>query len=198
MIKKLLTVLLLFFSTILLCGAKRLPEVSVHYTIDAEKNAAKHNNLGIEYLKEYYYFGAIKEFELAIELNPNSQASSVYYNNLGRTYIIIGYPELAEVKFAEAIKKYPLYFEYYKNLVESYGKQNILAEKLEYHKKNRKNALDDITIALIYGAMGKTQIEVTMLDDFCNSEPDLIITSAIKKYVAEQSKLVTYSKKHLK
>lgn len=196
--KKFLTVALLSFSTVLLCGAGRPQDVSVHYTIDAEKNAARHNNLGLVYLKEYYYFGAIKEFQLAIELNPNTQASSVYYNNLGRTYIIIGYPELAEAKFEEAIKKYPLHFEYYKNLVESYGKQNILEQKLKYHKQNRKNALDDITIALIYGAMGKTQIEVTMLDDFCNSEPDLIITPAIRKYVKEQAKLVTYSKKRLK
>lgn len=196
--RKILTVALLIFSTFFLCGAGRLEDVSVHYTIDAEKNAAKHNNMGLMYLKEYYYFGAIKEFELAIELNPNSQASSVYYNNLGRTYITIGYPELAEAKFAEAIKKYPLHFEYYKNLVESYGKQNILAQKLQYHKKNRKNALDDITIALIYGAMGKTQIEVTMLDEFCNSEPDLIITPAIRKYVRGQAKLVTFSKKRLR
>lgn len=196
--RKILTIALLIFSSILLCGAGRLQDVSVHYTVDAEKNAARHNNLGLVYLKEYYYFGAIKEFELAIELNPNTQASSVYYNNLGRTYIIIGYPELAEGKFAEAIKKYPLQFEYYKNLVEAYGKQNILNDKLQYHKKNRKNALDDITIALIYGAMGKTQIEVTMLDEFCNSEPDLIITPAIRKYVKEQAKLVTYSKKRLK
>lgn len=196
--RKILTAALLIFSSVLLCGAGRLQDVSVHYTVDAENNAARHNNLGLIYLKEYYYFGAIKEFELAIELNPNTQASSVYYNNLGRTYIIIGYPELAEVKFIEAIKKYPLQFEYYKNLVEAYGKQNILNDKLQYHKKNRKNALDDITIALIYGAMGKTQIEVTMLDEFCNSEPDLLITPAIRKYVKEQAKLVTYSKKRLK
>lgn len=196
--RKFLTVSVLLLSTIFLCGAKNLPEVSVHYTIDAEKNAAKHNNMGLMYLKEYYYFGAIKEFELAIELNPNSQASSVYYNNLGRTYITIGYPELAEAKFEQAIKKYPLYFEYYKNLVEAYGKQNILEQKLQYHKKNRKNALDDITIALIYGAMGKTQIEVTMLDEFCNQEPDLIITPAIRKYVKEQAKMVTYSRKRLR
>ena len=64
-------------------------------TIEAENNAFRHNNQGILYLKEKYYFGAIKEFKIAIDLLPNSQATAVYYSNLGRTYEEIGYPELA-------------------------------------------------------------------------------------------------------
>ena len=97
-----------------------------------------------------------------------------------------------------AIQKYPLNFEYYVNLVETYGKQDVLESRLEYHKKNRKSNLDDITIALIYGAMGQTATEVTMLDEFCNNEPDLIITSAIKKYVNEQAKYLRYNKQNTK
>lgn len=188
--KKIISALLIFSSSILLCGG-----TSMSYVIDAEANAARHNNLGIRWMQEKYYFGAIKEFEMAINLNPNSQASAVYYNNLGRTYIIIGYPELAESKFRMAISKYPLNFEFYKNLVESYGKQNVLKQRLEYHKKNRKSNLDDITIALLYGAMGQISTEVTMLDEFCNNEPDLIITSAIKKYTEEQAKYLRYNKR---
>lgn len=191
--KKIIISLILFFSPLIFCGA-----TSMSYVIDAETNAARHNNLGILWLKEKYYFGAIKEFEMAINLNPNSQASAVYYNNLGRTYIMIGYPELAESKFLMAIKKYPLNFEYYVNLVEAYGKQNLTAKKLEYHKKNRKNNLDDILIALLYGALGQTSTEVTMLDEFCNNEPDLIITPAIKKYVTEQAKYLRYNQENLK
>ncbi|MCR5261914.1 MAG: hypothetical protein K6C94_08775 [Candidatus Gastranaerophilales bacterium] len=167
------------------------------YVIDAETNAARHNNLGIIWLRERYYYGAIKEFEIAINLNPNSQASSVYYNNLGRTYITIGYPELAEAKFLMAIKKYPLNFEYYVNLVEAYGKQNKTAQKLEYHKKHRKNNIDDILIALLYGALGQTSTEVTMLDEFCNNEPDLIITPAVRRYVSEQAKYLRYNQKNM-
>ena len=190
---KIMTALLLLFSAVFICGG-----TSMSYKIDAETNAAWHNNLGIRWLQEKYYFGAIREFEIAINLNPNTQASSVYYNNLGRTYISIGYPELAETKFLMAIKKYPLNFEYYQNLVEAYGKQNIVAQKLEYHKKIRKNNLDDILIALLYGALGQTSTEVTMLDEFCNNEPDLIITSAVRKYAEEQAKYLRFSQKDLK
>lgn len=190
--KKIIIVLFLLFSPVILCGA-----TSMSYTIDAETNAARHNNLGIIWLREKYYFGAIKEFEIAINLNPNSQASSVYYNNLGRTYIMIGYPELAETKFLMAIKKYPLNFEYYVNLVEAYGKQNVTAQKLEYYKKHRKSNLDDILIGLLYGALGQTATEVTILDEFCNNEPDLIITPAVKRYVNEQAKYLRYNQKEM-
>lgn len=191
--KKIIICFFVLFSSVFLCGA-----TDRNYVIDAEANAARHNNMGIRYLQEKYYFGAIKEFEIAINLNPNSQAAAVYFNNLGRTYMIIGYPELAETKFRMALRKYPLNFEYYINLVESYGKQNILSEKLKYHKKMRKSNLDDITIALLYGALGQTKTEVTLLDEFCNNEPDLIITPAIRKYVFEQAKYIQYSGKNLK
>ena len=191
--RKFFIISFLFVSLFFTSGA-----TTMSYVIDAEKNAAWHNNLGIRYLKEKYYFGALKEFEIALNLNPNSQAAAVYYNNIGRTYIKIGYPELAEPKFRMAIKKYPLNFEYYMNLVETYGKQDVLKDRLEYHKKNRKSNLDDITIALIYGALGQTATEVTMLDEFCNNEPDLIITPAIRKYVSEQAKYLRYNQKDSK
>ena len=53
--------------------------------IKAQNNAYWHNNKGLIYLEEKYYFGAIKEFQIAIDLNPNSQASAVFYTNLEKT-----------------------------------------------------------------------------------------------------------------
>jgi tetratricopeptide (TPR) repeat protein len=193
--KKLVLIFSLFLSLIFLCGAEK---IDVNYVIDAEKNAAQHNNMGLVWLKERYYYGAIKEFQIAIGLNPNTQAAAVYYNNLGNTYIAMGYPDLAEENFANAIKKYPLNFSYYENLVDAIAKQNNLAVKLNYYKKNRRNNLDDILIGLIYGAMGKKEIEVTMLDEFCANEPDLIITPAVQKYVQEQAKMLSFDKKNIR
>lgn len=45
--------------------------------------------------------------------------------------------------------------------------------------------------------MGQTRIEITILDEFCNNEPDLIITPAIRRYIKEQSGLLQYDSKHL-
>ena len=38
--------------------------------IDAVKNSILHNNLGMNYFNEGYYYGAIQEFKIAISLNP--------------------------------------------------------------------------------------------------------------------------------
>ena len=60
------------------------------FVIDATKNAYFHNNLGLNYLKEHCYYAAIQEFKIAISLNPNTQATAVYYNNIGDAYMAIG------------------------------------------------------------------------------------------------------------
>lgn len=190
MIKKLLFATVIMF---LLLSNKVFSATDMKTRIDAEMNAALHNHLGLDYLKEKYYFGAIKEFEIAIGISPNTQAASVYHTNLGKTYITIGYPELAEPHFERALDLYPLNFEYYKNLVECFGKQNILDKKLEYYKANRKNCLDDITTGLIYGALGQIKTEITILDEFCNNEPELLITPAIRKHIKEQTKYLKNS-----
>ena len=54
------------------------------YVIDPEKNAYQHNNLGIMYVEERDYYAAIQEFKMAISLNPNTQATATYFNNLGK------------------------------------------------------------------------------------------------------------------
>lgn len=185
MIKKLL---LSAFIISLLISDKSFSATDMKTRIDAEMNASLHNNIALDYLKEKYYFGAIKEFEIAIGISPNTQAASVYHTNLGKTYMTIGYPELAQTHFEKALDLYPLNFEYYKNLVDSFGKQNILNEKLAYYQANKKNGLDDIIIGLIQGALGQTKTEITILDEFCNNEPELLITPAVKKYVKEQAK----------
>lgn len=176
--------ILLFFQN------KIFAATNMNTRIDAEMNAALHNNMGLEYLKEKYYFGAIKEFEIAIGISPNTQAASVYHTNLGKTYMTIGYPQLAQPHFERAIELYPLNFEYYKNLVSSFEAQGILEEKLSFYTKNRKNCLDDIITGLIYGALGETKTEITVLDEFCNNEPELLIIPAVKKYVKEQAKIM--------
>jgi tetratricopeptide (TPR) repeat protein len=41
--------------------------------INASNNAEMHNNWGVNYLEEGDYFAAIKEFKIAIALNPSKQ-----------------------------------------------------------------------------------------------------------------------------
>ena len=92
------------------------------YVIEADKDAFYHNNVGLNYLKDRIYYAAIQEFKIAISLSPSTQASAIFYNNLGETYNFIGYPEMALNSFEEAIKLYGLNLKYYMNLVENYIK----------------------------------------------------------------------------
>ena len=158
-------------------------EVFSYAPIKAENNAYRHNNKGLDYLKENYYFGAIKEFQIAIDLMPNAQASSVYYVNLAMTYEKIGYPELALPNYEKALLLNPLYFDYYLRLAECYKKLGLVEEKLQEYKDKNKNPLDNIMIGLLFIQKGEISTGITLLDNFCNEEQELIITLGVKEYI---------------
>ena len=157
-------------------------------TIRAENNAYRHNNKGLLYLDEKYYFGAIKEFEIAIALNPNSQASATYYANLGSTYEKIGYYDLARPYFEKAVSLHPLYFDYYLKLAQNYKKLGIVDKKINDYKKKSYNPLNDVIIGLLYIQKGETTTGITILDDFINKEEKLIISKGVKKYLQQITK----------
>ncbi|MDD3237361.1 MAG: hypothetical protein PHV37_04615 [Candidatus Gastranaerophilales bacterium] len=166
------------------------------FKVDAEKNAEIHNNKGVNWLEERYYFGAIKEFEMAIQLNPNTQATAVYYSNLGRTYIIIGYPAKAKMCFERALIQNPINFEYYLNLLNCYKKLGILKPKLAEYKSKKINPLNQIMVGLIYIELGQTSTGIITLDDFCHKEPDLIITKAVRNYIKQKAPKKKYTSKY--
>lgn len=157
-------------------------------TIRAENNAYRHNNKGLIYLDEKYYYGAIKEFEIAIGLNPDSQASATYYINLARTYDIIGYPDLATKNYEKALSLYPLYFDYYVKVVENYKTRGLVKQKLKEFRAKPKNPLNDIVIGLLYIYNGQKSIGVTVLDEFCNKEENLMITTGVRNYLKQITK----------
>ena len=154
-------------------------------TIKAQNNAYRHNNKGLLYLEDKYYFGAIKEFEIAIDLNPKSQASAIFYTNLGKTYETIGYDNLAQINFEKALSLNPLCFEYYLNLAQNYKKLGIIEEKLTYYSAKTNSPLNSIMVGLLYIQKGNVTTGITVLDDFCDKEPNLLITSGVKKYIKE-------------
>lgn len=176
---------ILLFIIILLINQNNLYAYS---EIRAENNAYRHNNKGLIYLKENYYFGAIKEFQIAIDLMPEAQGSAAYYINLGTTYDKIGYPELAIPCYEKALSLNPLYFDYYRKLAEHYKKLEITEQKLEEYLNKEFHPLNNIMIGLLFIQRGDIQNGITILDDFCNKEEKLIITPGIKEYINEIAK----------
>lgn len=151
--------------------------------IKAENNAYRHNNLGLMYLDEKYYYGAIKEFQIAIDLLPNSQATATYYMNLGKTYEAIGYYNLAQPCFEKALSINVLCFDYYLKLAENYKHLGILDAKLIEFKNKTDSPLNNIMIGLIYIQKGHVTTGITILDDFCDKEKNLLITTGVKEYI---------------
>lgn len=151
--------------------------------LDAQKNAYRHNNKGLLYLQDNYYYGAIKEFQIAIELNPNSQASAIYYVNLAKTYEKIGYPDLARPCYEKAVKINRLCFDYYLKLAENYKKLGIVEEKLNQYILDDTSPFNDIIVGLLYIQNDNVETGITVLDDFCNKEPNLLITIGVREYL---------------
>jgi len=154
------------------------------YVIQAEKDAFYHNNVGLNYLKDRIYYAAIQEFKIAISLSPSTQASAIFYNNLGETYNFIGYPDDARVCFEDALKLYGLNFKYYINLVDCYINLGIAQTKIKELQAS-DNIYDRIKLGLLYIKTGEKRKGVNVLDEICVSEPDLLITPALKQYIKE-------------
>ena len=177
--KKISIIALIFIS--LVSAGYRKPDT---YVIDAHQNGAKHNDWGLRYLNEKCYYAAIQEFKIAISLNPDTQATSTYYNNLGETYMLIGYPDWAQDCFEKAITQYSLNFKYYQNLAKCFKARGLLSMKInEYSQEG--SPLNKIMLGLLYVENGDIRRGIIILDEFTMSEPDLIITTAVKAYIKQ-------------
>lgn len=173
--------LLLLISISIATSAYRKPDV---YIIDAEKNAYMHNNLGLMYVNEKCYYAAIQEYKIAISLNPDTQATAVYYNNLGEVYLTIGYPDYALDCFTRALKQYSLNFKYYQNLARTYKLLGTVDSEIVKYS-DASNPLNKVMLGVLYAQKGEVKRAIIVLDEFCMTEPDLIITPAVKKYIKE-------------
>jgi len=180
MIKKIFSAFFLLALTLVASGYTR-PDV---YKIDPTTNAINHNNIGLKDVCEHNYYDAIQEFSLAIALNPKTQATAVYYNNLGETYMRIADFRAAQGCFELAIKQYNLNLLYYQNLVSSFKAQKVMPAKIQLYKaKGEKDPMNMIILGLLYVSSGNIQGGIIKLDEFCMKEPDLLISDAVRSYI---------------
>lgn len=182
MIKRVLICFLMLIMVV--CSGYKKPN---KYTIEAEKNAFFHNSLGLNHLKDRVYYAAIQEFKIAISLSPSTQATAIFQNNLGETYMFIGYPEQAQPCFEDAIKLYGLNLKFYMNLIECYKQRGLIDSKIK-ELKSSTNLYDRIKLGLLYISAEQYRLGVNTLDELVMEEPDLLITPALKQYIAKIAK----------
>lgn len=194
----LLSLTLLAFSIVQSAFADLNP-ASVVVPVNAERNAYSHNRRGVDFYNEHDYYAALKEFKLAVSLNPNSQASAVYYNNLGKVYLIFGeiqkrnhlstanggdFSEMARVCFEKSIMQDCMKLEYYKNLAYAYELLGIANQKKAFLKSNlSKNPFNAVLIAVIAANHGQNAEAISLLKNFTAQNSDVIIAEDVKKYI---------------
>ena len=138
------------------------------------------------YVEEKCYYAAIQEFKIAISLNPKKQATAVYFNNLGKVYMTIGYPNLALDCFKNALTQYSLNFEYYQNLADCYQKLSQIQNQISvYSSTQDSNPLNKVMLGILYEKAGNKKKAIIILDEFASAEPNLIITPAVKEHIQQ-------------
>ena len=153
--------------------------------IDATKNARLHSNMGNIYFDEKKYISALKEYEIAYNIAPNTQASGAYLNNIAKCYLALGNFRLAKNAIEGAIKKDCINMEYYQTLVDCYIKLGIAESELKKHIADNKNPYNRIVVGLIYlYTERKFQARATF-DDFVVKYPDMIITDDVRSILRQ-------------
>ncbi|MCD8024785.1 MAG: tetratricopeptide repeat protein [Candidatus Gastranaerophilales bacterium] len=179
-------------------------KASIVSTVNAQNAAQMHNNLGTIYYKDKDFFAAIKEYRIAIAINPDSQTTAVYFNNLGKVYLLLGeiqkrnglplqgwddFSIMAQISFEEAISKDCMKLEYYENLIKALELTGQIENKKQYYLSNRnKNPFNVIPAALILSKEGDIQYANMLLDDFVTENPDIIISNDLKKIIKRNVK----------
>ncbi len=159
------------------------------FTIDPTKNAVWHNERGLFFLGLRYYAAAIKEFQLAITLNPDSEVSSTFYNNLGRSYYEIGDYNSAEIIYKKAIELKPYYLEFRENLIKTYEQKGTLNEIVEFHNnliiEDPGNLQSYLMLGLIYKKYQNNDYALIYLNKFVQLAPEFGITNQIKQIISD-------------
>jgi len=159
------------------------------FVIDPAKNAVWHNEKGLFCLRFGNYYGAIEEFKIAIALNHSTQASSVFYNNLGSAYYRLGVYEPAAQCFQRAISFNPNFLQSYQNLIDTYKSQEKLSKVIKDYEKTASktpyNSRAHLMLGLIHKKLNNKSKAVMYLSEFKRLEPDLDITKQVDSIIKE-------------
>lgn len=149
-------------------------------TIDATKNARLHSNMGNIYFEEKNYTAALKEYQIAYNLNPNDSSSSIYLYNIARCFINLGAPNIAIKPLKGAINKNYTNLIYYETLADCFVKTNTAKKELNKYLKDTSNPYNKIMAGFIYLKLGDKTTARTIFDDFINEHPKMIVVQDIK------------------
>ncbi len=151
--------------------------------IDAAKNARLHSNMGNIYFDEKNYTAALKEYQIAYNLNPNDPSASIYLYNIARCFINLGAPNIAIKPLKGAINKNYTNLIYYETLADCFVKTNTAKKELNKYLNDTTNPYNKIMAGFIYLKTGDKTTARTIFDDFINEHPKMIVVQDIKTLI---------------
>lgn len=151
--------------------------------IDAAKNARLHNNMGNIYFDEKKYVAALKEYEIAFNLDNKAQSSGVYLYNISRCYYTLGSYHLAKNAILGAIHKDCINLTYYEMLADCIIKLNETQNELQKYINDTKNPYNRIIVGLLYLKTNRKMQARATFDDFIVNYPDMVITDDIRLFL---------------
>ncbi len=128
-------------------------------TFGADKEAQDHNKLGMDYLDKEQYELALKEFNLAIKIDPN-YAEAI--KNRGNVYFFQNKFEAALKEYLKAISVDPGYWNAYNNAANAYWELEKVQDALDYYDKAIKA---DPTAMLPYWNAGNKYLDLKQYDN---------------------------------
>ena len=155
-------------------------ESTQNNVLDASKNAKSHSNMGNIYFEEKNYVAAIKEYEIAFNLAPNTRLASTYLYNISRCYMVIQRYDLAYKALLGAISKDYMNITYYNALADCAIALGNIQNEIKKLNTDTKNPYNKITVGMIYLKTGKIREAKTIFDDFIAKNPDNIMSDDIK------------------
>jgi len=161
--------------------------------LDPSQNAIWHNSLGLEYMRQGNYSGAISEYKIAIALKADTSASAAFHNNLGLVYMKLHRPDWAMVCFENSIQLNSNAFYYYENLVDSYAMSNTLSQQNSYFRRktaaNFENSYNWLMLGLIQAKKKEYKNAVNSFNNYILLEPEIVVSQAVKTKIDEIQRL---------
>ncbi len=158
-----------------------------YYQMD--DNAIYHFHQGEMWMSVGQYGAAIREFQIAIRLKPETAMTSSLYNDLGSAYLEAREFPRAIVSFQQAIKLNPNFSLYYENLVRAYGKEGEIQSAIAQLHQATQNNHNDVQawylLGLLYKANGYKTASRNAFQTFVQLAPSSELTDVAKLYLGK-------------
>jgi tetratricopeptide (TPR) repeat protein len=179
------TVVILLSLACLLSLVDNWEPTQASYDYHIDENAIYHFKEGEKWLEVERYETAISEFNIAIQLKPDSTLTATLYNDLGIAYLKTSRNTQAIRAFKQAITINPQFSLYYENLAKAYqacGQARSLIQRLKKDvAKNEEDPPSWFLLGVLYQTIGEKDLARETFETYLKIAPHAPLADAAKQ-----------------